>query len=475
VIEGLVSLAIALHVLGAAACTVHVLSYYRSPTPAVAWVFAVWVLPLLGSLAYVSLAVYEGPRRVRRRRRAALGIRRGRGVPQAVERSYERSLDDPGFVKIVENVCPFALTRGNAVEIYPDGQASFDAMFECLAGAREEILLETYIFRSGRIQERLSHVLSERARAGVAVRLLIDPIGSLSLKGRVLRELAAAGVRTETFLAPNPLLGRFRINFRNHRKLLVVDRQVAFTGGRNWSDEYCDRDGRPPDAVRDLWLRIVGPTVPRLRRIFEEDWSIATGAELEPWQPPSQWPAAGELAVRTLPQGGDEPTLVLPAVLGAAFRSARKSILIVTPYFVPGETMAEHLRLAALGGVQVVILIPHRSDVRMIDLASRYYFEPLLRAGAEIWLRRPPFLHAKAVIVDGTWSTVGSANFDQRSLRLNYELNVEVLGEEFATRLRQYFTEDFAAAERVDPLAFARRPAWRRLRERAAALFEPVL
>ena len=265
-----------------------------------------------------------------------------------------------------------------------------------------------------------------------------------------------------------------QVNFRNHRKILTVDGRIGFTGGRNWADEYFPAHGGE-HAFRDTSVELRGPVVPAMRRVFLEDWAVATGDEAPLEVPIEAGEPAGSVLARVQPFGPDEPQGSLIDALGGALRAAHESVFVATPYFVPGPTLQHHLRSAALSGVAVELLLPERCDHRSIDFAARYYLEPLLEAGVRVFRRAPPLLHAKAVIVDGVWSTVGSVNVDARSLNLNYEMNVEVLSADFARDLRAWFDVDFAEANELSLEVFRRRRRRARVAEKAAALFEPLM
>lgn len=468
-----IGLAVA-HTLAALAALVHVLLRYRRPAAAVGWMFAVVFLPVLGPLLYLVLAVYQGPRRVRRRRRAARVLRGSRRERPDADTTYAGSLADPAFANTMQRICSFPITPGNDVGLIDDDRTVLSAMLEAIAGARNEVCLQTYLLESGRAQERLLDVLAERVAAGVKVRLLVDPIGSHRLTRKVWRRFGERGIDTGVFLQPNPFQGRFQVNFRNHRKILCIDGHVAFAGGRNWADHYFRCVGGE-GAYRDLSVQVRGPVVQSVRRVFLEDWSIATGdtSALEMEAPAVE--ACGDARVRVVPSGCDEHRNDLSHVFGAALRAARESILIVTPYFVPGPGLARHLTLAALGGIEVTLVLPRRSGMRSVDLASRYHFEALLTAGVRIFLRPPPLIHAKAMIIDDHWSFIGSSNIDARSLYLNYELDLEVLGQGFAKQLRGYFEQDITCSELLERDRFLRRGLLRRLGENAAALLTPIL
>ncbi len=464
---------VAANLLVACGASLHLLLHYRRSTSAVAWLFAIWVLPFLGSLLYVSLAIHGEPRAVRRRRARAAAIRGSGRASVLAGADYPAGTVDANLASLVDRATPFPLTAGNAVDLLPGGGAAFDAMLAAIAGARREILLATYILDPGVVARRLFELLEERAAAGVEVRLLYDHFGSFRLPRKTVQRLAAASVCAAGFLRPNPFKRRLQINFRNHRKILVVDGREAFTGGLNWADEHDERLASPR-TLRDLHLRVCGPVVAAFRRIFLEDFCIATDEAMGSAESAAPSPE-GTLPARAIPHGPDEETPGLYAVFHGAIQRARMDLLLVSPYFVPGGTMREALRIAALSGVRVRLLLPRRSDNAMADLAARHNFGPLLAAGAWIGLVDGDFLHAKALVVDGSWSCLGSANFDQRSFHCNYEIGIEVPDRGFAGRVEESFRAELARAVPLDARVFARRSPWHRALQNAAALFEPLL
>jgi cardiolipin synthase len=469
---------IAVHGLVTVAAWLDILLHYRRPSAAVAWLFTVATLPLVGVAVYLAFGVYRGTHRIRLHRRRALAVRAARG--QRDDRAaaiYERGFDRPGLAALMARTCAFPLTSGNAIALFDVDSEALTRQIECITSARREVVLSTYILAAGEIQQVLFEALGSAARRGVVVRLLIDGFGSYRLRLGALRALAASGAEWRFFQQPNPLRGRIQINFRNHRKILVVDGQVAFTGGRNWSDEYYSC--APGPTFADTSFEVRGPVLEALRRVFYEDWALAGGAgelpHVEALGALGSVPSE-DVAIRALPAGLDEPSDDLATVLGAVFRGARHSILIVTPYFAPESRAYDALRLAALSGVDVRVLVPRRSGRLMVDLAARPRFRSLLQSGVRIWLRSAPFLHSKAIVVDEAWAAVGSANFDARSMGLNFELNLEVVDSAFARRLRSYFDGDFAASAELDAGEFCRPPTlWQRLTENVATLFAPIL
>ncbi len=466
-------LAILIWVGAASVASVHLVLVQRRPATAFSWLITFWLLPFAGAGWYLLFGLHRTPRSIRRRRQRQVGKVRQRKRDATPPTPTE--LTDAALERVIEQCSAFPARTGHALKILDQPLPEMMALIE---SAREEILLETYILGPGTVADTLKERLIEKAREGVLVRVLTDPVGSLELPRRYLRELCTQGIEAREFVEPGWLRGRLHVNLRNHRKLLVVDRAVACLGSANWADEY--RSTGDAAGFVDLHVSVRGPSVHHLRRVFLEDWSIADGSRESASRLPN--PAEDEAAtltrghrVRVLASGPDETDETLFTVLQAALRSARRSVLIVTPYFVPGETMTQALRVACLGGVEVRILMPERSDSRIVDLAARHTFPTLLSAGAQIWLRPPPFLHAKAVVVDGLWSTLGSANFDQRSFHLNYELNIEITGVEFAAQLERRLRTDFAASRLLTAEEMTGRSTWRRLAANAAATLEPML
>ena len=448
--------------------SVHLLLNYRRPATAMSWAFALWVLPLLGASLYAMFAVYQGPRRLRRRRTLSRRLRarrrdRAPSVDEEAATTYERVADAVNALPLVD---------GNAVELHADGPEARRAYLDLLASAEREILLMSFIWEGDAFSDEVACLLGEKRRAGCDVRVVVDAIGSRRWFERNFRNLVREGVPFERFLEPNPLKGRFQINFRNHRKMLVVDGDAAIVGGRNVSDPYY---AVGPTSYRDLSVTLRGPVVEPLRSLFLEDWIVASDSPDDEPEHLDDVPEAGDVPLRVIPHGVDEPLDAYMPLLSVALQTAREDVTIVTPYFVPGESLLYELRVAALRGVRVRVLMPVRSPERWPEIAARRFFGPLFEVGVEIWRRPDPFLHAKAVLIDDSVAYFGSANFDQRSFYLNYELTCEARHPRVVEQLRAHFEPDFELAERMDPERFAERGWWTRAQENFVALFAPLL
>lgn len=456
------------HALAALAALLHVLRHYRRPSAAVAWILCIVVLPLLGPLLYLAFAVYRGPRKLRRRAERRAALRRTGWRRESSHSTEERSVDDHDELR------PFPVFEGNAFEVETDSKSAWKMILEALRDAREEILLGTYALHDDHVGRSLIQELGDARRRDVRVCVLLDPIGSAKLPRRVVGELLSLGVEVQSFLKPSIFKGRLQVNSRNHRKNLVVDGRIGITGGRNWGAQYFDGIGSAA-GFRDLTVRISGPATSAMRRVFIEDWCVDSGAGIDDFASLEPAPAIGDVDIRVVPHGVDEVGPAYTTWIGLALREAKEGVDVLTPYFVPGAVMQHQLAVTARAGIRVRVVLAEKTDSRAVNLASRYYFEELLDAGVELVLVPPPMVHGKALLIDDTWTSVGSTNFDCRSFRLNYEMNVESAARAVNSRVREIVERIAADGQRVDARQFSKRSASRRMLENAAALFEPIL
>jgi cardiolipin synthase A/B len=380
-----------------------------------------------------------------------------------------------------QSVSELALSLGadpllpdNRVDLYHEGQLAYDAMLTDIAKAQHHVHMEMFIFRYDEIGQQFVEALTERAKAGVQVRFLYDAVGSWRLRRKLFEALCAAGGCAEPFLPVQPLRRRLQINLRNHRKILIIDGKVGFTGGLNIGGEYV---GRNPffGPWRDTFLRLEGPSVSSMQRIFLEDWDFSTSdTRRDPGLfPPA--PDAGDAEVQVIWSGPDQELKLIREVYFAAITRARSRIWIASPYFVPDAGLLDALCLAARSGVDVRLLCPFRPDKWVAFLAARFYWADLFGAGIKIYQYTAGFMHAKVLLVDDEWASVGTANFDHRSLRLNFELTCVIESKEVIHGLIEQFVKDFAVSIRVNPGQFAARPFVSRVAENAARLASPLL
>ena len=455
-----------------------VLMTKRDSTAAVAWCLVVLFVPLIGASLFWVFGHNRVNRPLKKRRQHRFRFRIGH-PPRTGEAAHgrhtpvaDRTLADLG--KLALKVNAFPVSHGNAVTLYHNTQAAFDAIVEALGQARHHIHLEYFIFRGDATGQRVLEVLTAKAREGVQVRLLYDAMGGFRLRRRYLRPLRVAGGKVETFLPVTLFPFRFRVNLRNHRKIAVVDGRVGFTGGMNIGDEYLGKD--PYFGYwRDTSLRLEGPAVAALQRIFIEDWDFACG---EPLNGAAYFPEPGEAGrevVQVIESGPDQDVNAIREVYFAAILSARERVWIASPYFVPDVALLDALRLARYRGVDVRLLTLLKPDHFLSFHASRYYYADMLGVGVRIYQYAKGMMHSKLMLVDGRWAMVGSANLDNRSLRLNFEAGCVLHSADLVADLEKAYRRDLRDSVRLDERTFGQRSFWSRLAENACRLMSPTL
>ncbi len=359
------------------------------------------------------------------------------------------ALGEPSFFPTLEAYSAAPILAGNRVDVLLNGEEIFPAQLDTVRRARRSITLAQYWFADGLVVRQLTDALAERCRAGVKTLVLMDAFGSLTMPAAYGTELREAGCRLVFFRPLNPLAVD-RLNNRNHRRILVVDGVVGFSGGSGLSRQWMG-NGLVEDHWRDTDVRIQGPAVQYLQGAFAENWLEATGEVLGGDDYfPRPIPEGGRAyvqVVRSSPAGGG---VAMYTTFLLALASARESISITNPYFLPDEKMMETVLGAAARGVRVRVLVPDAIDHHLVRHASRRHFGRLLKAGVEIYEYEAALLHAKTMVIDGVWSTVGSTNLDNRSFALNDELNVVVYDRDVARRLERVFAADLAHARRIE-------------------------
>ncbi|MBO0697103.1 MAG: cardiolipin synthase, partial [Zavarzinella sp.] len=428
-------------------------------------------LPVIGAGLFVLLG-YQSvhvPLRRKRRHAAEFRVRPRSPKPAAAGGGFE------GLAALAQRLGAEPMTEGNAVELYPDGATAYDAMLEAIRTAERHIHMQFFITRSDESGVKFMTALAERARAGVEVRFLYDAVGSWRLHTRVLNILAEAGGKAVPYLTLlNPLRRRIQINLRNHRKLVIVDGRVGFTGGLNIGDEYLGRS-KFFSSWRDTFVRVEGPAVWELQRVFAEDWHFSADEDLsgdEYYAPPCE---AGSARVQVAASGPDQDIKTIREVYLAAVIRAHQRVWVATPYFVPDVGLFDALCLAARMGCDVRVLCPFRPDKWLPHLAGRYTWIELLRAGGKVYQYTAGFMHAKVLLVDDVWSSVGTANLDNRSLHLNFEVTCLIESREVQQELERQFLKDLEVSIRLDPEVYLHRPFVAKVAENACRLLSPVL
>lgn len=462
------------HFLAALLASVHALLNKRDSRAATLWLGTIWFLPVLGPILYLALGV----NRIRRRA-MLLGVHGTvvRPIPEHFGESQPAGVDHLEMLaRVVSRVVSQPLTPGNRLEPLVNGDEAFPAMLAAVDTAKKSISLVTYIFDNDASGKQFADALARAVGRGVAVRVLIDAAGTRYSWPSIVGRLRHARVRVARFL-PASLLTPWRVttvNLRNHRKILVVDGHTAFTGGMNIRHGNMLAES-PASPVRDLQFRVQGPVAAQLQAAFSNDWAFTTGEILDGglWFPDLQESAA--MVARVITDGPDADFETIRWTLLAALAEAQTSVKILTPYFLPDNALVTALNLAALRGVRVDIILPANSNLRYVDWASRSMWWQVLERGCRIWLTPPPFDHSKLMIVDDHWVLLGSANWDARSLRLNFELNVEAYGRDFAQKMNRIVESKLQGAREITLADVDARSYAAKLRDAIARLFSPYL
>jgi cardiolipin synthase len=450
----------------------------REVRSAAAWVGLIFLVPVLGTFLYVILGINR-IRRAAQQMRGPLTRYQHRTAERIDARDLglhlcEEDVHLAGIARTVERTSQWSLLSGNRVTILRDGDEAYPEMIQAIDAASRSVVLATYIFDNDPTGQSFAAALAAARERGAEVRVLIDDAGARYSFPAIDRTLRAKGVAVERFLRVLAPWSVAFANMRNHRKLLVVDGKVGFTGGMNIRHE-CVRAANPRSATLDLHFRFDGPVVTQLMDVFAADWAFTTGECLagESWFP--ELTPVGTTLARAISDGPDRDLDCMRWALHGALGSARRSIRILTPYFLPDEPLITALNAAALRGVEVDLVLPERGNLRLVNWAMRGEVWKVLHHGCRVWLTPPPFDHSKLMTVDGAWALVGSANWDPRSLRLNFELGVECYDQRLVSQLDELAAQRIAAARRLEAKELADTTWPIRLRNAAARLFSPYL
>jgi cardiolipin synthase len=471
--------ALGLGLLLSLVATGHVVLYKRDSRAAISWVGLVWLVPLGGAVLYFIFGVNRIRHKAAQLRRNLERFRAQAPQSECPSDAVPHHLPDDAehlgmLARVVEGVVQRPLLTGNGIDLLENGDEVYPAMLEAIQQARQSISLVTYIFDRDEVGTAIAVALGEAARRGVEVRVLVDAMGIQYSLPTIVRTLRREGVRVARFLPSLSPWHLMSLNMRMHRKVLVADGRVGFTGGMNIRLGHCV-GRRPAHPVQDIHFRLQGPVVSQLQEVFADDWLFTTGEALrgDAWFPPTV--RAGVVLARGVTDGPDENFEKLLWTLLGALSIARHSVRIMTPYFLPDPALVSVLNLAAMRGVQVDILLPSRVNLPFILPASRAMWPQVLQHGCRIWLTPAPFDHSKLMLLDGCWVLLGSANWDPRSLRLNFEFNVECYDVALCRRLELWFEEKRHAAHPVTREEVDGRSLPARLRDGIARLLTPYL
>jgi cardiolipin synthase len=463
----------------------HAILTKRDTRSTIAWVGLIWFSPVFGAVAYTLLGVNRIRSRATRLRAGTARVRHELASVTLGERRLTEAIGPPesplrSLAVLVENVTDRPLTDGNTIEPLDGGDVAYPAMLAAIAEAERSIGLASYIFDNDRTGRMFVEALAAAVRRGVAVRVLVDGIGSTYSRPTILGPLEAAGVPAATFLPTGVPFYLPYANLRNHRKILVVDGRVGFTGGLNIRDG-CWLSHAPSHPVRDMHFRIRGPVVTQLLEVFAEDWQFAAGEALDgdgaddaPWRPT---PApVGSSPARGIRFGPDDPDVGrIRLVIVAALAAAQRRVRIMTPYFLPDDAICQALDVAAMRGVEVDIVIPGKNNLSLVGWATTSMLWQVLGRGCTVWHSPPPFDHTKLIVVDDAWAMFGSGNWDERSLRLNFEFNVETYDRDLCASLGRHIGDVITRSRRITLEEVDGRSLPIRLRDGIARLFSPYL
>ncbi|MBS1504238.1 MAG: cardiolipin synthase [Bacteroidetes bacterium] len=465
--------------------SLHIIYNVRSNEKALAYVLLTILLPFIGIAVYLAFGLNYRQNKLYSKKI----IRDKRILDELQERITIESekawnTQDPEIQKhkklalylLNDGMSP--LSGNNKVELLINGEEKFPALLDALQNARHHIHIQYYIFENGDIAERIKDILVQKAKEGVQVRFMYDDFGSRSIRKRFVRELKDGGVEAYPFYKIHFILLANRVNFRNHRKIVVIDGCVGFTGGINISDRYTNDPPEPGKLYwRDTHVKITGPGVYYLQYLFICDWNFCSGKALtlHPAYFCTQPAFNGSATVQVASSGPDSDLPTLMYSIGQVIGLAEKELLITTPYFIPGQNIMGALHIAALSGVKIKLLVPFKSDSAVINTAARANYAELLAAGVEIYQYTKGFMHAKTIVSDGQLAIVGTANMDHRSFEMNFEVNCMIYDDNTAKKLRDVFYEDLRSAELIDPDTWNRRPWFKKFAEKFVSLFSPLL
>ncbi len=458
---------------------IHALLRKRDPRSGIGWVAVCLFVPGFGAFFYWLLGVNRIRTRARKYQAGWKSRYRSRGYDYGIfappERIHEHIPEhyDP-LLRASDRVTRRPLLPGNRVEALHNGEQAYPAMLEAIGGARESLYLSTYIFESNRTGERFIEALAAARDRGVDVRVLLDGFGQFYSRPRSRKLMQAAGLRYAEYLPFNLRRTRFHLNLRNHRKLLLADGAVGFTGGMNIGDRHLVTLPGNPNRVTDLHFRVTGPILAEMMEAFLEDWSFSTGEPMTEIEYPAM-DCCDPAFCRGISAGPNEDFEKLQWIVLGAIDAARYRLRIMTPYFVPERELVASLCVTALSGVTVDVVLPEMNNHPAVDWASRSFHEELIEHGVRIWYQPAPFAHTKLLLVDDHYTQVGSANLDPRSLRLNFEFNLEVYDEVLTAAMIRHFEDTKARSRQVTPEEIDARGLPVQLRDSAARLFSPYL
>lgn len=457
---------------------INIIFYGMRSTKMISWSLTVIILPFLGPILYYLFGINRRKfklfklKQTEKRKLYSETYKELKGGEKSVHKFEDYKHNK--IASLIRKNCYFAPYENNKIDLLNDGEEAFGAIFEAIENAEKFIHIQYYILEKGELLDKFYDLFSKKIKEGVEIRMLYDSLGSHSLRGKLIKRFKDIGVKAHSSLPIRFGNLLFTLNYRNHRKIIVVDGKIGFTGGFNVSDKYI----KPVSDLgvwQDLHLRLEGPIVNSLQRVFVKDYHFASNEGMlldNKYFPKIE--CEGSSIAQVVASGPDSNYPAIMQQYLAMINSAKKSICIANPYFIPGMPVLEALQIAALSGVEVNLLVPKKSDSLLARYSMFSGFEALLRVGAKIYLR-PDFSHSKVIITDGEIASVGSGNFDYRSFEHNFETNVLIYDEDIAKKIEELFFGHCKKNIRLELVAFKNRSIFNKFMEGLAKFFSPLL
>jgi cardiolipin synthase len=453
---------------------------FRRPAHATAWLFILFLFPLVGFILYYFLATeYRRSRKARRRgnldqRRMAQLLAKSMNLTHVAELPTPEFATQTRLFRALLKVGVLPISGRNRSEIYNNGFDTYEAMLHAIRNAKDHIHLASYIVRDDETGRKFQQLLIKKAQQGVQVKVLYDGIGSINLSDKYTRILREGGVDCACFFPMRPTFLKKRMNYRNHRKIIVVDGLVGFIGGINVGNEYIGKHPRL-GYWRDTHLKLEGDSVYWLQSVFLKDWEIATREKPDL---PSFFPehtCTSKEPVQIVSAGPNRKGDAIHDTVYAMITAARLRVWVTTPYFIPSASVAMALRDAAMSGLDVRIIIPYVPDTWLVHLATLSYVEEMMRSGVRVWQYKKGFLHAKTLVIDNLVAVVGSANMDLRSFYSNFEINAHLFNPEAISRIEKDILQDIEDSMEINLQKFLERPRYQKVKEAMARILSPLL
>ena len=473
-----------LYYIAAVATVIYVILDNRSPLKTISWILVLLFLPVIGLVFYFYFGhnfkkekLFAGKRTLDYREFSRIVQEQSIDINQHRGRLHPDIQSKFKVINLLMEVGKSRLSRNNRIKILKDGKNTFDEIISVLLMARKHIHIEYYIFENGEIADRIKEILIRKATLEhVVVRFIYDSVGSWNISNDYLADLVKAGVKVESSLPVRFPTLTSKVNYRNHRKIVVVDGKTGFLGGINISDKYVKGDPEMGVPWRDTHLRIDGDAVADLQLIFLTDWYFLTDEEIgEESVYFPECDVTDECIIQVLASGPDTEYQGIMKAYFSAITTARSSITIVSPYFIPNEAILTALKTASGSGIDVKMIVPGVSDSKIVQYSSESYFEELLESGVRIFLYHGGFIHSKLLMVDGILSTIGTANLDFRSFEQNMEVNAIIYDRNVTNQLLEQFEEDLEHSREIDLERWKRRHRLRKIAESFARILAPIM